>query len=321
MATTTSKSKAKTKTTKKKPAAKAAAKTTKASKKTTAVKTRKAAAKASRPVKVSSKPAAAKVSRSSVSGRFDFLRRGQMAVAAVYALLAVAAGFLMNTNSAQVLLGHLAKDELASRSGTVLAPAAHVLYEIEFRWLLVVLLAIGAVIAVLRATRYYAREQAGLKSGVQPLRWVEFAIMGALAFEVAALLNGLQDAAALKVSMASVVIAALLAWVFEREHAVTGKPSRAVYTASALAVVVPVLALLVTIYGTYVYGMERSPWYAYAAAAVVSLSLLVTVRSVWNNFKNGKHSDYVRVNRNFNRISVGTKVLLAVVLIVGLYAK
>lgn len=321
MATTTTKSKAKTKTTKKKPAVKAAAKTTAKSTKTTAAKTKKSSAKTAKPVKLSTKPSAAKVSGSSLSGRFSFVRRGHAMIAGLYVLLAVAAGFLVNQASAQVLLGHLAKDELASRSGTVLAPAAQVLYEIEFRWLLVVLLGVAAVIALLRATRYQAAEAAGLKTGVQPLRWVEFGVTGALAFEIVALLNGLQDAVALKLAMVSVLVAALLAWVIERENAASGKASRAVYAASVAAVVFPVLALLVTMYGTFVYGMERSAWYAYAAAAVVSLALLVTIRLVWRNAKNGRHSDNARVDRNYNRLAVAGKVLLVGILIVGLYAK
>lgn len=321
MATTT-KSKAKTKTTNKKPTAKRAVKPTRAAAAGTKKPASKVAAKTTKkPAKVSAKTVAAASVKPVSRSRFTFLRRGNMLLAAVYAALAVAAGFLMNTSSAQVLLGHLAKDELESRSGTVLAPAAHALYEVEFRWLLVALLVASAVIAVLRATRYYQLEEAGRRSGVQPLRWVEFAITGALAFEIVALLNGLQDATALKLSMVSIAVAALLAWSFERENVATSKPARATYAASAIAVALPVLALLATIYGTYVYGMERSPWYAYAAAAVVGLTLLVTVRSAWNIFKVGKHSDTVRINRNYDRLAVVSKLALAVILIVGLYAK
>jgi hypothetical protein len=320
MATTTT-SKAKTKTSNKKPATKRAVRSTKAAAKTRKPASKVAAKSVKKPAKVSAKSVAAASSKSSLSGRFSFLRRGQIRLAAVYTALAVAAGFLMNTSSAQVLLGHLAKDELESRSGTVLAPAVHALYEVEFRWLLVALLVASAVIAILRATRYYRLEQAGSVSGAQPLRWVEFAITGALAFEIVALLNGLQDAAALKLAMVSIAVAALLAWSFERENSTTTKPARLTYVTSAIAVAIPVIALLITMYGTYVYGMERSPWYAYAAAAVVGLGLLVTVRSVWNNFKVGKTLDAVRINRNYNRVAVLSKVALAVILIVGLYAK
>lgn len=313
MAKSTTTTKAKTKTTKKKAPAKAAAKSTKS----TSTRAKKPSTKATKPA--ASKPQAAKATPAVSSSLF---KRPQAVFAGLYVLLAVAAGFLMNTASAQVFLGHLAKDELASRSGTVLAPAATAVYEVEFRWLLVVLLGVSAVVALLRATRFSKQEESGIKNRVQPLRWVEFAIAGALAFEVAALLNGLQDLVALKLSMLSIALAALFAWLFEREHAATGKPARSLYIASALAVVLPVAALVVTMVGTYSYGLERSPWYAYAAAAVVSVGLLVTVRSVWNDFKKrAKPYNYAFIDRNYNRISVVTKVALAAVLIVGLYAK
>lgn len=311
-------SKAKTKTTKKAPA-KAATKSTK----TTATRAKKPAAKKA-PAKAV-KPAVsakAEASKKAVSAQVSFLRRPQVLLAGLYVLFAVAAGYFMSTVSAQVFWGHLAKDELASRAGTVLAPAATAVYEIEFRWLLVVLFGASALIALLRATRYRAAEEAGVKNRVQPIRWIEFAVTGALAFEVAALLNGLQDLVALKLSMISIAIAALLAWMFERENAASRKPAKSLYIAAAVAVVLPVAALLATMYGTYVYGMERSPWYAYAAALVVSAGLLVTVRSVWNDFKKrGPTYSYTVIDRNYNRLSVVTKIALAVVVIVGLYAK
>ena len=105
-----------------------------------------------------------------------------------------------------------------------------------------------------------------------------------------------------------------------RENVATGKHARAIYVASAVAVSIPVIMLAVTMYATYVYGMVRSPWYAYAAAVVVSVGLLVTVRSTWTTFKqrNGAQNYYF-VDRRYNTISIVSKVTLAVVLIVGLY--
>ncbi len=315
MAKTTSTTKAKTNTSKKKPTPKTAVKKTKA----VATKATKTTTKTT--VKTTKSNATkSKVTISQKANRFELLKRPHVLAGGLFAALAVAAGFLINNTSAQVLLGHLSKDELASRSGAVFAPAVHVLYEVEFRWLLVVLLAIAAVIAVLRGTKYAAREAAGIKARVQPLRWIDFAITGSLAYGIVALLNGLQDAVALKYGAISIILAAFLAWLFERENAATGKPARATYVASAVAVVIPVIMLATTMYATYVYGMVRSPWYAYVAAAVVSVSLLLTVRSTWTTFKrrNGAQNYYF-VDRNYNTISTVSKVALAVVLIVGLY--
>lgn len=313
MAKTTTTTKAKTNTTKKKPVAKAAAKTS------------KPAAKAKRVTKVATKTtkstikAASAPRTSATNGTVAVLQRPQVLLGGLFAALAVAAGFLMSTNSVQVLLGHLTKDELASRAGTVLAPAAHVLYEIEFRWLVVSFLVAAAVLAVLRGTRYFAAENAGIKNRVQPLRWIDYAVTGALAFEIAALLNGLQDLVALKMSIVAILVAAYLGWVFEREKAVNGKPARSVYTASAVLTVVPVASLVVTMFATNLYGMVRSPWYAYAAALIAAVYLLLTARMQWNAYK--KAYEFAFVNRNYNRLAVVSKLALAAVLIFGLYAK
>lgn len=323
MAKSTTTSKAKTNTSKKKPASKAAAKTTKS----VAVKAKKTAPRASTKSTKSTKStvkapvktvAAAKVASKQSSSSLSFLQRGQVILAATFAILAALAGVFMNNESVQVLFSHLTKDELASRSGTVLAPAAHVLYEVEFRWLVVGFLSLAAVIALLRGTRYFARETAGIKAKVSQLRWIDYALTGAVAFSIAGLLNGLQDVVALKLGAVSILVAAFLAWEFEREQAATGKAARSTFVASAVLTVLPVIALAVTMYATWMYGMVRSPWYAYAAAGIVALSLLLTTRMQWKNFKNASYS-YVFVDRRFNNLAVLSKVALAAVLIVGLY--
>lgn len=334
MATSTSSSKAKTKKSNKKPAVKTQARTTKAAatraKKTTAKAATKSTKKAVKPVTKAAKTTKTTVRAATPSkvvikrtdSRLAFLGRAQVQLGVVFAALAVLAGVFMNTTSAQVLLGHLTKDELASKSGTVLTPAAHILYEVDYRWLLVALLSLAAVLAFLRGTRYKALEDRGLAARVQPLRWIDYGITSAFAFAVVSLLNGLQDSAALKFGAVSLLLAAYLGWVFERENAATNKPARSVYLASVVSTVVPLLMLATTMYATWMYGLVRSPWYAYASAAVFAVFVLATTRIQWIAFKhnNGTH-DFAFVDRNYNRLAVVSKVALAVILIVGLYDK
>ena len=333
MATTTTKSKAKTKTAKKPSVKSASAKTTKVSTKAKTaakkapVKARAtkatAAAKAKKPTtsKTIAKPAArAEAKKPAVTKTAATWHSGFVFAAVVMVVQAVVAALYMKLDSAQVFLGHLTKNELASTNGTVLAPAAHPLYEVEFRWLLVVLLGVSAIFAVLRGTRYFKRELAGIQAQVQPLRWLDFAITGAIMFEIVALLNGLQDAVALKLGMISIAASAYFAWRYERENAVTGKPAKATRVASYLTAGLPVLALLVTMYGTYMYGIVRSPWYAYAAAAVFVLGLVATPRSLNKLRTIGKH-DYVTFDKTLNVQNLLVKIAFAVILIVGLYSK
>ncbi len=332
MAKTTSKTQAKTKTTNKKPSTKSTAKATKPAVKaarTTKATTSRAAKKpavkkAVATTKSTIKPAEAPkpVAKASVSGVTPLLNRLQVQLGIVFAVLAGLAAYFMNTTSVQVLLGHLTKDELASTAGTVLAPAAHVLYEVEFRWLAVGFLVLAAVVAILRGTKYLAKDQAAVTNKVSSLRWIDYAVTTSVAFSIAALLNGVQDLIALKLSAIAILISAYLAWVFERENAATGKPTRGIYAVSAVLAVLPVVFLVITMISTYIFGTDgasvavRSPWYAYAAAAVVSISLLATTRIQWNGFK--RQYDFAFVNRNLSRILVVSKLLLAVILIVGL---
>lgn len=330
MAKSTTTTKAKTKTTKsanRRTATKvASAKTTKATK--TAAKTR--SAKATPKAKVAKKAAPAKkaavkapvkaeATKKSVvtTGTFN---RPFVLVGLAFAVLAGLAGYFMKGDSAQVFLGHVAKNELASTAGTVFASAAHPLYEIEFRWLLVVLLGVSAVFAIVRGTRWQAAETAGIKAGVQPTRWIDFAVTGALMFEVVALLNGLQDAIALKFGILSIALTAYFAWMYERENAATGKPARASLVGAQLAALVPVLALLATLYGTFVYGIIRSPWYAYAAFAAFVVWLALTARNLKQTPQLSKQG-YQAIDKAYNVQSVLVKVALAVILIVGLYDK
>ncbi len=319
MATTTTKSKAKAKTTKK-PAAKAAsAKTTKTTKKA-AVKTTAKAKTTKKTVAAPARKAAVKAPVKSPVVTTTGSNGSFVGIGLMFALLAGLAGYFMKLDSVQVFLGHLTKNELASSAGTVIVAAAHPLVEIDFRWILVTLLGVSAVFAVLRGTKWQAREIAGTKAGVQPTRWIDFAVTGALAFELVALLNGLQDFAALKFGALSIVLLAYLAWVYERENAATGKPSRAILVGAQLAALVPVLALAVTLYGTFVYGLVRSPWYAYAALAAFVVWLLTVVLNLARTPRVSKQA-YLSVDKTYNIQAVIFKVVLAVVLIVGLFAK
>lgn len=327
MATSKTTTKAKTKTTKK-PATKTAAKTTKKS----AVKATKkptAATRAKAPVKKAASKAPAKARTAStgkvsvVVGKIStLLGRFQVRVGLLLAALAVVAGYFMKSDAVQVYLAHLAKDDLLSRGGTTLASANHLLFEGEVRWLLVGTLAIAAGIALVRGTRYYAQEQVGVKARVQKLRWFDFAVTSALMFQIVALLNGVTDLVALKFGAVLVVIAALLGWLYEREVAVDGKGAQSLLVGAQVAVALPVIALLGTMYSTYVYGMERSPAYVYVASLIVVIGLVGTIRilSTATRKYTGSH-DYYWVDRRHNILAVVVKVALAATLIIGLLAR
>jgi hypothetical protein len=319
MAKSTTTTKAKTKTTKKSAARTAAAKTTKSSVK---AKTTKSATSSKKTVakKAPTKVAEVKktaVKRSVTVGKFN---RGFVFAGVILAVQAVLSVVLMKADSAQVFLGHLTKNELASRAGTVLAPAAHPFYEFEIRWVLAVVLGVSAIFAVLRGTKFLAVERAGLKSRVQKFRWLDIAVTYALVFELVALLNGVQDLIAIKLGMIAIALGAYFAWMHERQNTVSDKAGKANLVAASISFAVPVLAVIGTMWGTVVYGLVRSPWYAYAAAALLALGLLAVLLNLKRS-ANVSEQYYAKLDSMYNVQSLVVKVLLGVALIVGLYAK
>lgn len=309
MATTSNKSKAKTKTAKKKTV-----------KKTTVTKSTatKPAVKATKKVvKPSKTEAQIKATKPTVT-----VDNTKPFIPAAIVLLALAgfAAYFMKATTVQVFLGHLTKNELASTASTVLVAAAQPLCEVGIKWTLVGLLVISAVLVVLRATVWSAKENSGIKNGVQPMRWVDFGLTAAVAFQVTALVGGIQDFVALKLGAFVVVLLAYFAWQYERENAATGKPAKASLWGAKLSGLVVSLMLVATLAGTVVYGHVRSPWYAYALAAVFVAWLGATLYKLARTTKIGKH-DYPSFDKSYDTISLIAKVVFAVVLIVGLYVK
>lgn len=325
MARTTSQSKAKTKTAKKPVAAKA----TKAVKTTTkkAVKPVKAAAK--KETKVVAKPAAkaASVRKPSAVGRLlrsatpSGLRKLHVASALIYVVLAIVAGALMKAVvSVPLTVGYVTRNELLSTTNTVFAPAQHVLYNLDLRWAVIAVLAVSAFFSLLRMTRLEVAESEGLKIKVQPWRWVDLAVTGAVMVEVAAALYGIQSLDTLKLVGALTVFSLVLAWIAERENSGATKFVKGAYVASIVSGLVVFAVFASYGWATMVYGMVRFPWYAYALfASSVVTAALVTVNQ-YKGFRGVKTwANYLFVERNYLLISLASKVAFAVILIVGLH--
>lgn len=315
---TSNKSKAKTKTTKKVTKKSSASST---SKKATASKVKQSKASSA---KANGKSTSVDKSSLATSPTKPVVKvegsKSFISTAVIFVVLASLASYFMKATTVQIFLGHLTKNELASTAGTVLVAAARPLCEIQIKWMLVGLLIVSAILVVLRSTVWERREQQGIKFGVQPLRWVDFAITGALMFQIVALVNGLQDLVALKLGAFSIALVAYFAWMYERENAATGKPARASLIGAKVTALIPVLMLGVTMLGTIVYGIVRSPWYAYVAVAVFVAWLGFVLIKLNRTTSIGKH-DYLASDRAYNTVSILAKVILALVLIAGLYVK
>lgn len=294
MATTT-KSKAKRKTTKK-PATKA----TKTTKKTVAT----AAAKA------------APAKKSVITRQLNQLN---FVSGAISLLLAALAGFFMTSASYQLFTGLLTKDELASTAGTVFVPAIHSVFNLELRWAVVGILVISSIVPLLAATRNRKQYEVSLAKKVMLWRWIDMAVVSALMLEVIALLSGVQDIMTLKLIGALMVITCILGWCSEKRNVGANKPVWGNYILSLVTGVLPWLVIATYAVSTSVYGLVRYPWYVYA---LYGTTLVAFLGYSWNGMRQLKAlQDYEITERNYLQLSIFAKVAFAVILILGLYKK
>jgi hypothetical protein len=305
MATTT-KSKAKTKTSKK-PASRArtaAAKTTRATKST----------------KVTKKPTvkAASTSKGKTSVlTVRTLRRLNLIKALVFAALAVAAGLLMTSASYALTVGYQAKDELVSltEGKTAFVHGSQNLMDIEVRWIVVGIMALAAVFSLLAATRMRAKFENSLITGVSSMRWVGWGITSALMVEATALLSGVSDVKVLKLVGGLMLVTCALAWVAEKRNKQAGRPVRSEFVISLVTGILPWLLILGYAVSTWVWGLVRYPWYVYALYVVLlgGFTLLAT-----NQYKRIQGwTNTLVLERNYLLIGLVTKAAFAVVLILG----
>lgn len=238
---------------------------------------------------------------------------------AVYVLLAAAAFAFMSRASHQITLGYLTNDTLAADTGTVFAPAARVLYDLEIRWAVIALLVFSLALPILYLTRMERRYADALRGRVLPWRWIDLAVSSALMMEVIALLSGVQDMMTLKLIGGMMAITCALGWIAERQNNDTDRPVWSAYVTSLFSGLLPWLMGAVYAVATPFYGLVRAPWYVYAlyAAGLAGFGLLA-LNQLSQHRRLGSYKDYFSVERRYLVINLLTKLAFAGILIVGL---
>ncbi len=308
MATTTKSPKAKTKTAK---AKSTKSSSTKTSSKSTTKKVTKPAAKAE-----------VKVSASTGPSKTSLLQKIYMASIAINVAIVGAAYMLMNKTSYQLSVGFWTRDDLASKTSTVFAPATQGIVDIQIRYIVMAIAAVSLVLPILYLTRLEAFHAKAMKNKVLPTRWIEMAITTALMVETVAILSGVLDIAVLKVVGGLMAVTMVLGWMAEKRTAEAGRPATAKYYLSMVTGLLPWILIATYAVSTYVFGGIRSPWYVYALYAVMLIGAGVIGSYQLKGLKSeGELKNYDLVERNYAVLSLLVRTVFAVVLIVGLMAK
>jgi hypothetical protein len=260
------------------------------------------------------------MAKSSVST--ESLRVWNSWLAAVYAVEAAIVVIFGTAKMVPVFISYLTTDSIQSKvtGHTVLASATHQLWDVRLSILVAAVLVAAAIAHVVLAMWYRPKYEAGLKDGVNKVRWIEFAISGGLMTVVLALLAGIYDLGSLALLFSLAAVAALCGLIME-----THNPWRRVmqvkWVSFAVGGVAALLAWLVIglyVLATNLYGSGSLSAYFYVLYALAFVALAGTAGLLLVRYKrNGRWADYYYCERSYMILGVVAKTLFAGLVLLG----
>lgn len=220
--------------------------------------------------------------------------------------------------SAELLLGVQARDAFANLDSVVLGSASEVLVSVEYRYILVAALLVGAVGSLLMATKLRKGYEASVKANVSGLRWLFMGLSAALMLEFVSFMGGVQDAMTLKTIAALILATTLFGWLSDRENAASKNAKWLAFVASVFTGVAAWMPLLGSLIGTSVFSDERFGWHVYALAGVTLAGFIGFALTQLSSIRKKSQFEYTAFEQRYLRIDQVTKFLVVVILISAL---
>lgn len=249
---------------------------------------------------------------------FEKLRSLNISIFISYILLGIVSIVLIGQASAEFFLSLQTRDLFANVDGVVLGPANEVLFNVEYRYLLVLALVVGAVGSLLLATKLRTRYENSVKAGVSGMRWLFVGISAAIVAELVTFMGGVQDVMTLKLVAGLVILAAILGWLSDRENLDAKSPKKLAFYASIFAYFLALLPLIGSLIGTTLYGDQRFGWQVYALSAVLLISFVVTLLNQNSSIKNKAKLEYIVYEQRYLRIDQTVKFLAVLILLASI---
>jgi hypothetical protein len=237
-------------------------------------------------------------------------------VAFLYALQAIVLLLLSATRTVPITVQFLTSDSLASAATgqAVLAPATHVLFNLNLAYLVASFLFLAALAHLLMAVWYRPRYEAALKQGRNYLRWLEYALSGGVMLVGVAILSGIYDAGALLLIFAAVVVMSLCGLVMEAHNSLTKRRpvSWLSYGVGCLAGIVPWLVIAISLIAASVFGSGHLQGFVYGVYVSMLVLFAGFALNQYLQYKRpGKWADYYYGERTYMVLSLAAKTLLA----------
>lgn len=281
-------------------------------------KVRAATAKKATAQKVAGKKSQAAIAKKATVSPLTRLKSINLSAALTNLLFALLVIIFVSPASAELLLSHQARDAFANLDGVALGSASEVLVNVEYRYMLVAVLLVGAIGSLLIATKLRKTYEKGVSAGISGLRWIFMGISAALTLEFVSFIGGVQDIATLKLVAGLIVVTALLGWLSERENASSKSPKWLAFGSSIFTGYLAWLPLIGSLVGTGVYGGERFGWHVYVLAGVTLAGFIGFAVTQYSSIKKKSLLEYTIFENRYLRIDQLTKFLIVLVTIAAL---
>ncbi|MGH7141882.1 MAG: heliorhodopsin HeR [Candidatus Saccharimonadales bacterium] len=207
-------------------------------------------------------------------------------------------------------------DTLQSRltGGTVTAPAVQQLFTINLIYLPAAFFLISAVAHLLAATKYKTQYEAGIKKGINKLRWIEYALSSGIMLIVVGLLAGMYDIGSLLLIFVLAVIACLVGLMLELDNRLRSKKTKLEPFSNfvgAFAGVIPWLIIAFYLCGTSTYGSGVAPYVYGVYGSTLLLFAAIALNFYLLRNKKARWADYLWGERWYMGLSLAAKSLLA----------
>jgi small-conductance mechanosensitive channel len=244
------------------------------------------------------------------------LRKWNRNLAILHGLQGVAVLLLSATRAFPITTSFLTKDTLASSAAghIVLAPATHVLFNLNLAYLVATFFFLSALAHTLMAVWYRPRYEADLQQGKNRLRWYEYALSASVMLVGIAILSGIYDAGTLLLIFGLIAVMNLCGLIMETHNSLTkrGAVNWLSYFVGCIAGIVPWIIIAGAIIAANIYGSGGIPGFVYGI--YVSMFILFTSFAVVMYLqykKHGKWADYYYSERSYMILSLVAKSLLA----------
>jgi hypothetical protein len=207
-------------------------------------------------------------------------------VSVLYVILGVLAFKIMNVSSLQVTSGFWSSNPLISQTNTVFAPASHVLYSIQYRYVLMAILLISIITPILYI---YMINNGYKKIDLHKFRFYDWLITGGMMLLLIASLNGIQDL----MTRILLVTFSVFFYVFILFAINNYKDKKEIdkkaFLIGTIFGLIPWIVIFYYVISTLAFGNVRSAWYVYALILIgVINTALIIYGYFWHNSRNGK---------------------------------